>query len=450
MEINKVKLRLTLLYTGSLLLILILFILVLYLFISNAINKQEIEELEQFYEKENHEFIEELFKNYYGYGDIRLVPESKRKKRMFDEYEEEEHDEFDDDEYEEIEPVKYRPERDIFYYVFDENSRLIEGEGTIRGFEEYFEETDFDSPASKIIREIEWEKVHILYIYYPLQVDGQNIGSVMVGKNITDEKHLIQRIIWILLFLTVFFSLLFALAGNFFAGQAMKPILKAYEKQRKFVSDASHELRTPLSVFYSSIDVLSSEEEENLSPFGKQVLEDVKQEAEMMHKLLDDLLFLARHDQGNFKLELEEFDLSSMVHSLLNRFKRILPSQLTLQENIENGIQIKADKVRIQQLLYILLDNAARYTKEGSITCSLAAQGEKIVLSVKDTGIGISPKDLEHIFERFYRGDESRKRNGTGLGLAIAKTIVEAHGGEIAVKSEVGKGTEFLIKLNKH
>ena len=69
---------------------------------------------------------------------------------------------------------------------------------------------------------------------------------------------------------------------------------------------------------------------------------------------------------------------------------------------------------------------------------------------MKDTGIGISPKDLEHIFERFYRGDESRKRNGTGLGLAIAKTIVEAHGGEIAVKSEVGKGTEFLIKLNKH
>jgi signal transduction histidine kinase len=196
--------------------------------------------------------------------------------------------------------------------------------------------------------------------------------------------------------------------------------------------------------------VLASEEEEHLSPFGKQVLEDVKQEAEMMHKLLDDLLFLARHDQGNFKLELEEFDLSSQAHSLLNRFKRIVPSQLTLQENIQDGIRIKGDKVRIQQLLYILLDNAARYTKEGSITCSLAEQGEKILLSVKDTGIGISPKDLQHIFERFYRGDESRKRNGTGLGLSIAKTIVEAHGGEIEVKSEVGKGTEFIIKLKKY
>jgi len=444
MEINKVKLKLTLIYSGSLLLILMMFIFVLYLFISNAINKQEIEELERFYEKENHEFLEELYKKNY----IRIIPESKRKKRFFEDFEEEDYDEIDE-EFEENEPLKYRPERDIFYYVLDENFQLIEGEGTVQGFEEYFE-TDFTPPSSRTVKEIEWDKVHILYIYYPLQMDDRLIGSVVVGKDITDEKHLFQRIIWILLFLTIFFSLLFALAGNFFAGQAMKPIIKAYEKQRKFVSDASHELRTPLSVFYSSIDVLASEEEEHLSPFGKQVLEDVKQEAEMMHKLLDDLLFLARHDQGNFKLELEEFDLSSQVHSLLNRFKRIVPSQLTLQENIQDGIRIKGDKVRIQQLLYILLDNAARYTKEGSITCSLAEQGEKILLSVKDTGIGISPKDLQHIFERFYRGDESRKRNGTGLGLSIAKTIVEAHGGEIEVKSEVGKGTEFIIKLKKH
>lgn len=451
MEFKKVKLKLTLIYTGSLLLILIIFITVLYLFISNAINKQEVQELERYYESERHEFIEELFKRYRG-GEIKQILEGKRKKRVIvEEYGEPEREEpdYDEEEIEEIEPVKYRPERDIFYYVFDTDFRLIEGEETVQDFANYIGETGFRPQASAIVKETEWNKAHVLFIYYPLKIDGQLIGSVIVGKNITDEKHLIQNIVWILLFLTVVFSLLFALAGSFFAEQAMKPIQRSYEKQRKFVSDASHELRTPLSVFYSSIDVLESEEQENLSPFGRQVLEDMRQEAEMMHKLLDDLLFLARSDQDRVELNIEELDLSSMIRSLLNRFKRTLPSHLALEEKIQDGVVMKGDKARIQQLVYILLDNAVRYTKEGSITCSLVCREEKIVLSVKDTGIGILPKDLEHIFERFYRGDASRKRNGTGLGLAIAKTIVEAHGGEIGVKSEVGKGTEFIITFHK-
>ena len=101
----------------------------------------------------------------------------------------------------------------------------------------------------------------------------------------------------------IVFSILFAWAGNFFAGQAMKPIQKSFQTQRKFVSDASHELRTPLSIFYSSVDILSREEKENLSPFGQEVLEDIKNETEMMNKLLNDLLFLARNDQDHVELE---------------------------------------------------------------------------------------------------------------------------------------------------
>ena len=441
MEFKKVKLKLTLIYTGSLLAVLILFIMVLYLLITNAIHKQEEEELNRFYREEHHEFIEELYKNKYGHNETEFHLENRHKKRIPDEEDE------DDNEYEERKNVKYRPERNVFYYVFDENFRLIKGEETVEDFEEYFEKNRFSSRP--LTKETTWEGVHVLFSYYPIQEDGQVIGSVVVGKDITDEKHLIQRIIWILLCLTLVFSLLFALVGNFFAGQAMKPILRAFEKQRRFVSDASHELRTPLSIFYSSIDILSREEQEHLSPFGKQVLEDVKQEAEMMSQLLNDLLFLARSDQDRLELEMEEFDLSSLLHSLLNRFRKVFPPHLTLRENIQEGVRMKGDKVRIQQLVYILLDNAVRYTEKGSITCSLSSRRETVELSVKDTGIGISPKELEHIFDRFYRGDESRKRNGTGLGLAIAKTIVEAHGGRIEVKSEVGKGTEFLIIFYK-
>lgn len=444
MKFKKVKFKLNLLYTGSLLFILIIFILVLYFFISKAINKQEVEELERYYKEEKHEFIEDLYK--YDDEFIEDIFEGKHKKRF---YEEDEDEIFEDHhKYKKSKHIEYRPERNLFYYVFDSDFNLIKGEETIDNFEEYLEK--FGEQNAKTIKETEWENNHILFIFYPIEMDGKTIGSVIIGKNITDEKHLIQRIIWILLILAALFGVLFALAGNFFAGQAMKPILDAFEKQRKFVSDASHELRTPLSVFYSALDLLSTEEKEKLSPFGQQVLEDAKHETELMHKLLDDLLFLARNDQDRIELELEELDLSSLMTSLLNRFKRNMPQQIALLEDIQDGVIIKGDKVRIEQLLYILLENAKRYTIEGTITCTLKAQEEKIVISVKDTGVGISQKDLEHIFERFYRGDKARKRNGTGLGLAIAQTIVQAHGGKIEAKSEEGKGTEFIITFYKN
>jgi len=394
---NTVKSRLMILFTGSLLLILVIFILVLYGFISEVIKKEDINELDLFFENERHEFYEDFY----------------------------EHEE---------EQVEYKEDKRYFHYVVDVNQRLIAGEETVRGLYPFL--SNMDKPNET--EEIQWEKSHLLVKSYPLE----NIGAVIIGMDITNEKHVIDKIVWILLSLTLVLSLLFAWIGHFFAGQAMKPIQKSFQTQRKFVSDASHELRTPLSIFYSSIDVLSGEE--NLSTFGKEVLEDAKNEAEMMNKLLSDLLFLARSDQGNMELNREEFDLSSQLRSWLTSFARTVPAPLSIVWDIQDQVVMKGDKVRIQQLLYILLENAVRYTKEGTITCTLK-RDQKIRLSVEDTGSGISPEDLPHIFDRFYRADSVRKRDGSGLGLSIAKTIVDAHGGKMDVKSEQGKGTQFII-----
>ncbi|WP_394239360.1 sensor histidine kinase [Niallia oryzisoli] len=394
---NTVKSRLMILFTGSLLLILVIFILVLYGFISEVIKKEDINELDLFFENERHEFYEHYYER-------------------------------------EDEQLEYREDRRYFYYVVDGDQQLITGEETVQGLYRFL--SNMDKPNET--EEIQWEKSHLLVKSYPLE----NIGAVIIGMDITNEKHVIDKIVWILLSLTLVLSLLFAWIGHFFAGQAMKPIQKSFQTQRKFVSDASHELRTPLSIFYSSIDVLSGEE--NLSTFGKEVLEDAKNEAELMNKLLSDLLFLARSDQGNMELNREEFDLSSQLRSWLTSFARTVPAPLSIVWDIQDQVVMKGDKVRIQQLLYILLENAVRYTKEGTITCTLK-RDQKIRLSVEDTGSGISPEDLPHIFDRFYRADSVRKRDGSGLGLSIAKTIVDAHGGKMDVKSEQGKGTQFII-----
>ncbi|WP_075980056.1 sensor histidine kinase [Bacillus massilinigeriensis] len=417
---NTLKARLTILYTVSLLIILAIFIFVLYWFISNSIKKDNIDELNLYHQKVVHEYLEDLEDD--------------------DEEEEDYHDSH----------LDIRGDREIFYYIFDSSENLVSGEETVRGFSNYVNNWIHEKNGNSFSKEVKWEDSHLLIIQYPVSDDEDSFGSIIIGKDITNEKHIIKNIIWILLIISLIFSVLFAFAGYFFAGQAMKPIQKSFQIQKKFISDASHELRTPLSIFYSSIDLLNQEERDHLSPLGKEILEDMKNESELMNKLTNDLLFLARYDNEQFKIEKENLNLSEVFNSLVNRFSRVIPPTITLLEEIEEQAWMIGDKARIEQLMYILLDNAIRYTKEGTITCSLKIKNQGIVIKVQDIGPGISPDNLPHIFDRFFRADTSRNREGSGLGLAIAKTIVEAHEGQIDVKSEVNKGTTFIIQFKQN
>lgn len=406
-----VKRKLTILYSFSLLFFLILFIVLLYFFISNEIASKDEEELRRFFSNERHEFIEELY------------------------------------EHNEPEPeLEFDPQRKIFFYVFSESNKLQFGEETLEGFSSFIKDYYVNKENSdwKTMTD-EWNGTHFMLIKEPLPFHNGHYGTVYIGMDITSEKHLIQNLTWILIALTLLFSVLFGLLGYYFAGQAMKPIGKAFDSQRKFVSDASHELRTPLSVFYSSIDLLMREEKQNLSPFGQEVLEDVKSETEIMNRLINDLLLLARSDNQQFTIERKELNLSVLLRSIGEKVTRTVPKDIEFKILIEDEIYLNGDEVRIQQLVYILLENAFRYTSKGFVMLTLKKQGDFIVLTIEDSGAGIKKENLPHIFERFYRGDVSRVRDGSGLGLSIARTIVDAHHGEINVKSEPGEGTQFTI-----
>lgn len=404
-------------YSLSLLFLLITFIALLYIIISKQIEWNQVEELRQFVYKDG----EELIENYYDH----------------------------EDEHGDHEGIEFDPRKEMFFYIFTESNQLLFGEETLEGLSSEIErnQSEYDDPSQSVFRG-EWNGAHYMMIKETLPLSDHFKGTVYVGIDITNEKHLIQKISWVLIGLTFLFSLLFGALGYYFAGQAMKPISRAFESQRKFVSDASHELRTPLSVFYSSIDLLIREEKNKLSDFGQEVLVDMKYETEMMNKLVNDLLFLARSDNQQLNLDKKAINLSHLLSTLCQKVSRTISPSIEFKFRIEDNVQFLADEVRIQQLLYILLDNAQRYTKQGQITLELKKQAESIVITIEDTGSGIKEADLPHIFDRFYRGDTSRVRDGSGLGLSIAKSIVTAHGGEISVKSKVGSGTLFTITFS--
>ncbi|MDD3334701.1 MAG: HAMP domain-containing sensor histidine kinase [Eubacteriales bacterium] len=222
----------------------------------------------------------------------------------------------------------------------------------------------------------------------------------------------------------------------------------SYNSQKQFVSDASHELRTPIAVIQGYVNML-----ERWGKTDKEVLDEgitaIAQEAMSMKELVERLLFLARHDKKTLMLEMEDFNPLEVM-SEVHREAKLISTAHSFGLSPSDNAQINGDKGMIKQLMRILVDNAIKYTPEGgSITLGVKNTGDTCVLSVTDTGEGISAKDLTKIFDRFYRCDEARKSqtSGHGLGLSIARIIAVAHGGKINVRSKVGAGTTFSVIL---
>jgi len=222
----------------------------------------------------------------------------------------------------------------------------------------------------------------------------------------------------------------------------------SYRSQIRFVSDASHELRTPISViegYASLLDRWGKKDEKTLD----EGIKAIKDEASHMKDLVEKLLFLARGDNNTMNLQPEHFDLARLAEEVLKEF-RMIDSGHEYDSHIESSVWVYADKGLIKQALRILMDNAIKYTNAGgNITVTVSGKDDLALLSVRDEGIGIPPKAVSQVFERFYRTDKSRDRatGGSGLGLSIAKWIVERHGGYIEVLSRQEIGTKMTIAL---
>ena len=221
----------------------------------------------------------------------------------------------------------------------------------------------------------------------------------------------------------------------------------SYVAQARFVSDASHELRTPIAVIQGYANLLDRWGKEDEKALTESV-DAIKDEAENMKGLVEQLLFLARGDSNRIRLIEERIELSALINEVADE-ARMLDDSYEFKAS-GSDVAIMADKSLIKQALRILVDNAVKYTDPGGeITISAAMDGEMVRVSVADTGIGIRSDVLPHVFDRFVRADESRARatGGAGLGLSIAQWIVARHNGHMDILSREGIGTRISFLL---
>lgn len=241
------------------------------------------------------------------------------------------------------------------------------------------------------------------------------------------------------------------LAGTF--NEMLGRIEELFRSQQRFVSDVSHELRSPLTAIRGNIDLLRRGGADNPDE-RQQMFAAIDSETERMKRMVDDLLLLARADEG-FKFQTQTVELDTILLDVYRQARVMAGDGIKVLLGNEDQAQVMGDPDRLKQLFLNLMDNAIKYTPNGGeVTLSLERDSEWVRVSVTDTGVGIPPQDMPRIFDRFYRVDKSRTRDGsngkgggTGLGLAIAKWVTEAHGGRIEVWSEVGKGTTFTVWL---
>ena len=350
------------------------------------------------------------------------------------------------------------------------------------------------------VREPEENRLHVYSV--PLHVGGRVVGVIEVGHALAGDERLLEILRLVLGLIAGLALPMAAMLGWMLAGRALAPIgefartaevigqardfsrrvahhgpqdevghlavtvngmLAALEVthrdladanarlehalavQRRFVADASHELRTPLTIIRANADVLGWAVAGDATERA-QAVADLADEAERMGGLVDGLLTLARADAGQ-ELALRPTPVLPLLEDAYRRARTLATGQRIALERADDATAL-ANPEALGQLMLILIENALKYTPPaGRVALALCLDGTQVRLSVADTGLGIAPADLPHIFERFYRAEAARAVGGSGLGLAIARWLAERQGGRIDVTSTPGQGSIFTVVL---
>jgi signal transduction histidine kinase len=289
----------------------------------------------------------------------------------------------------------------------------------------------------------------------------QPVAYIQAGRLLADQNRVLSQILWTVLLVCGGAALAVGLASWYLAGRALRPAQKAWTQQRVFVANASHELRAPVTLIRASAEYALRECSSTAvgtdrpdagdpeAPRVAEVLGDVIAETDHLSRLIDDLVLLSRFDAGKLELDIKSFPVGELLFETARNFTRLAEQGSVALETSSERAFVRADYTRLRQIVLILLDNALRHTPPGGkIALSACAECQKVTIRVADTGSGIAPEDLPHVFDRFYQGrSASGERRGSGLGLPIARTMAEALKGRLEIASQLGEGTTAVLHL---
>lgn len=224
---------------------------------------------------------------------------------------------------------------------------------------------------------------------------------------------------------------------------------ESFQYIRRFTADASHELRTPLTVLRGELEAMA--QRATLDGDVRDTAGSALEETERLTKIVESLLAISRLDAGEAQMEQVSFDLAELTRTTTEQMRLLAEDKaIKLHVEVNGAVSLVCDRARIKQVIVNLVDNAIKYTPEGgAVRVSVRDENGHAVLRVEDNGAGIPAEALPHVFDRFYRVDKARSRQmgGAGLGLAIVKSIVTAHGGQVTVESDEGRGSRFCVSL---
>ncbi len=325
--------------------------------------------------------------------------------------------------------------------IFDKDKNLLESYGL----------SGKDLRTGEFTLQVNGKPIGLISKFEKLKFENKLIGYLQIQMATETRDEAVWHFGFAMLLILPFLAVLVTFAGYFFSGLAIKPVEKSLQVLKTFVADAGHEFNTPISIVEASLDTLEEILTEN--GIGLEILHIIGRASNTMKELSNDLIYLAKIDNPGADLSKELISIQDIVIPPIEGVMELARTkQIELTHSSIPDVKIRGNLYSLRMMISNLLTNALKYTDAGgTVNVKVNQDGNRVLISVEDSGIGIPQSSLDHIFDRFYRVDESRNRaaGGSGLGLAIVKAVLERHQADIDVRSTPGKGSTFTVRMHR-